>query len=359
VTRPDTVLFLAVAVAATAAGCSDSPGDDDASPDTSARRTSVEANEPAQDVTVRTLEPREYRETLEVTGALQPWEEVEVSAELGGLVREIAFEKGQRIGEGQILARVGDDIARAQLEQAKAELVDAEARQRRAEQLFERSAIPEQELIAATSRRDAQRALVEERELRLERSILRAPISGVALDEPVDEGEVIPAGTRVTTIQRVDRLELQADVPDTEIGWLELGREATVAVDAYPDLRFDARVHFLSPAADRGSRTFTVELALDNSAGRLRPGMIARVSLLRRRVPAGLVVPLDTVLAHEDGQHVFVVQDGVAVERPVEIGGTEGRDALIASGLEAGDRLIVEGHRQIAAGQRVRAREAR
>jgi membrane fusion protein (multidrug efflux system) len=351
-------LVLAAALAVTAAGCGDPADGSSSAQDADTPRPARDAGSTARDVTVQTLEAREFRETLEVTGSLQPWEEVDVSAELGGLVREIAFEKGQRITEGQILARVGDDIARAQLEQARAELVDAEAKQRRAEQLFEREAIPEQELIAATSRRDAQRALVQERELRLERSILRSPIDGVALDEPVDEGEVISAGIRVTTVQQVDRLELEAEVPDTEIGWLEVGREATVEVDAYPDLRFDARVHFLSPAADRGTRTFTVELALDNSEGRLRPGMIARVSLLRRRVPAGLVIPLDAVLTHEDGQHVFVVEDGVAVERPVEIRGTEGRDALVASGLEAGDRLIVEGQRQIAAGQRVRAQEA-
>jgi membrane fusion protein (multidrug efflux system) len=307
---------------------------------------------------VRRIAPRPFRERLEVTGTLLPWEDVDISAELGGLVREIRFEKGQGVEADQLLARVGDDIARAQLEQARAELVDAEAKHRLAEQLFEREAIPEQELIAATSRRDAQRALVRERELKLERSLIRAPIAGVAVDEPVDEGEVVAPGTRITTLQKLDRLKLEADVPDTEIGWLAVGREGSIAVDAYPERTFDAEIRFLSPAADRSTRTFTVELELDNGERLLRPGMIARVSLLRREVSAGIVIPLDAVLNREDGQKVFVVEEGVAVERTVRVEGIEDDLALIGGGLEPGDRLVVDGQRQVGPGEPVRVREA-
>lgn len=356
---PIWMLLVAAGCSLAAAGCADeADGSTEQEAPPSAPQAAAASDSAAQDVRVMTVRPGPFRETLEVTGTLAPWKDVAVSAELGGLVREIAFEKGQRVERGAVLARVGDDIARAQLAQARAELVDAEAKQRRAAQLFEREAIPEQELTAATSRRDAQRALVEEMELRLERSIVRAPISGVAIDEPVDAGEVIAPGTRLTTIQRIDRLKLEADVPDTEIGWLEAGREATVAVDAYPGRRFDARVSFLSPAADRSSRTFEIELSLDNPRRLLRPGMIARVALVRRELSDGLVIPLDAVLTHEDGQRVFVVEDGVADHRRVEIGGTEGDQALIAAGIEAGDRIVVDGQRQIAPGQPVEAREA-
>jgi membrane fusion protein (multidrug efflux system) len=357
VKRSATLLPVLLLCFALAPGCGGSADEPDPSPAAAPEATDPDAAD-RRDVEVRRVVPRPFRERLEVTGTLLPWEDVDVSAELGGLVREIGFEKGQAVEAGQLLAMVGDDIARAQLEQARAELVDAEAKHRLAEQLFEREAIPEQELIAATSRRDAQRALVRERELRLERSLIRAPIPGVALDEPVDEGEVVAPGTRITTVQELDRLKLEAEVPDTEIGWLAVGREGSVAVDAYPERTFDAEIRFLSPAADRSTRTFTVELELDNSERLLRPGMIARVSLLRREVPAGIVIPLDAVLNREDGQKVFVVEEGVAVERTVRVDGIEEDLALIGAGLEPGDRLVVDGQRQVGPGEPVRVREA-
>jgi membrane fusion protein (multidrug efflux system) len=351
-------VFLCFALLAT--GCSGAAdGADPATAQTAVAESDDGNGEAAvYDVKVVRIAPRPFREYLEVTGTLLPWEDVDVSSELGGLVREIAFLKGKPVDKGQVIARVGDDIARAQLEQARAELVDAEEKYERAKQLFERGAIPEQEVTAATSSRNAQRALVEERELRLARSVIRSPIDGVAVDEPVDEGEVIAPGTRVTTVQQIERLKLQADVPDTEIGWLDVGREGVVEVDAFPDRSFEAEIYYVSPAADRSTRTFTVELELANREGLLRPGMITRVTLLRRSVSDGIVIPLDAVLVREEGQHVFVVEEGRTVERTVEIAAVEGEEALVEAGLEPGDQLVVEGQRQVGPDQPVRVQEA-
>lgn len=309
------------------------------------------------DVAVQTIKARLFVETLEVTGTIRPWEEVVVSAELGGLVREIGFDKGERVERGQILARVGDDLARAQLDRARADLADAEAVYEKTSKLYERQAVPEQDLIAATSRRDAVRAQVEEMRLRLERAVVRAPIAGVAIDQPVDAGEVIGPGTRVTTLHQVDRLELEAEVPDTEIAWLEPGRPAEVVVDAYPGRTFEARLHFVAPAADPVTRSFLVELELPNQDGLLRPGMVARAMLVRRTIPSGIVVPLDAIMTREDGDVTFVVEDGVARVRRVVTGAIEGDEALIASGLEEGEQLVVTGQRELVEGHPVQVEE--
>ncbi|RMF73073.1 MAG: efflux RND transporter periplasmic adaptor subunit [Acidobacteria bacterium] len=312
------------------------------------------ATVPPVRVTVLHVEPQRFVESLVVTATLEAWRDVTVSAEFGGTVRSIAFDKGETVRAGQELARVGDDLARAQLAQAEADLMAAEANYAKVSRLFERQAVPKQDLVAATSTRDRARAVVDEMKARLERAVLRAPIDGVVLDRPVEPGEVVPPGTPIARIETVDRLKAVASVPDTEAAWLEIGRSGTLTFDAWPGRSFPARIAFVSPAADRETRTFLVELAVDNTTHRLRPGMVGRASLARRVLDDALVVPFDAVLARAEGSAVFVVDDDcTAVLRPVEIGALEGDRALVAQGLAAGEAVVVEGQHDLVDGQRV------
>ena len=310
--------------------------------------------EDAVPVRVAEVRPGRFRESLELTGTLAPLAEVTVSTENGGLVRELGFEKGDRVETGAILARVGDDLAESRLAQARADLAAAEANYAKVSKLFERQAVPRQDLVAATSRRDRERARVRELTLLLERAVIRAPIDGVAVDRPVDVGEVLAPGTRVTTLQRTDRLKVRVDVPDTEIAWVTRGTTGEVRVDAWPGRTFPARVTFVGPAADPNSRTFPVELVLANPRGELRPGMVARVRLLHPPREDAIVVPLDAVLRRAGGFAAFVVEDGVARERELVLGGrAEGR-VLVRSGLAPGDLLVVAGQRDLEDGRPVR-----
>ncbi len=308
---------------------------------------------PPVPVRVREVRPGRFRESLELTGTLEPRTEVTVSTENGGLVRELGFEKGDRVDRDRVLARVGDDLAESRLAQARADLAAAEANFTKVSRLFERRAVPRQDLVAATSRRDRERARVRELELLLERAVVRAPIAGVAVDRPVEVGEVLAPGTRITTLQDTDRLKVRVDVPDGEVSWIRPGTGAEVRVDAVPDRTFSARVTFVGPAADPSTRTFPVELLLDNRRGELRPGMVARVRLLHPPREDAIVVPLDAVLRRSGGFVAFVVEGGVARERRVEPGARAGGRVLVRRGLAPGDLLVVAGQRDLADGRPV------
>ncbi len=304
-------------------------------------------------VTVQELAPRPFRERLELTGTLEPYEEVEITSENGGMIRELLFEKGDRVKEGQLLCRIGDDLAQARLDQARAELMAAEANYVKVSKLFERQAVPQQDLVAATARRDQLTAAVREREMILDRALLRSPIDGVALDRPVEEGEVLLPGARVTTLQNLRRLKAVTSVPDTEIRWLTLGAPASLELDAWPGRSFPATITFLSTAVDTESRTFPVELELENPEGALRPGMVARIRLDRRSVENGIAAPLDALITRVEGPVAYVVEDCRAVLRHVKIGATEGDSVLVEGGLAAGDLLVVAGQKDLVNGQAV------
>jgi membrane fusion protein (multidrug efflux system) len=308
-------------------------------------------------VRVRELEADVYVDRFEVTGIVAPWREYVLGAEFGGLVREVAFDRGDRVARGQVLARVGDDLARARLDQSSAELMASEANFVKVSKLAEREAVPRQDLVAATARRDRDRAVVVEAEARLDRATIRSPVDGSAAERYVDPGEVAAPGAAVARIQEAGRLKLEAAVPDTEIGWLAVGGPIAASFDAWPARSFEGRIRFVATSADPVTRTFTVEAELPNRELVLRPGMIARVQLVRRTIEDAVTVPQDALVTRVEGAVAFVVEDCRARLRSVVIGGSENGTVLILDGLEAGEALVVEGQRDLADGQPVRSED--
>ncbi len=314
--------------------------------------TSDAPPEPAPvNVTVMTLEPANLTERVELAGRLAPWKEVTVSTELGGTVQEIGFEKGRGVRAGQVLAKVGTDLLTASLEEAEAELMGTEAHFKKTSELFDRQAVPRADLISATSQHKRSQARVAQARLRVERSIIKAPISGIAVDREVESGEVVAPNSRITTIHQVNRVKAVLGIPEDDIAFFDVGDEAILEVDAYRGREFAGRVHFLSPAATQKNRSFPAEI--DNRSGELRPGMIARVSLAKQVFEDAIVVPRDAVLERDTGEIAFVLEAERAVARQVDVGPAEQGRVVILKGLEAGEQLIVTGHRNLVDGQRV------
>jgi len=329
-----------------------------------AARPSAEADAPAvrseiapadRPMPVRTvrLEPSTFTEHFEVTGVVRPWREYALAAEFGGLVREVGFDRGDRVEAGQVLARIGDDLARARLDQARADLLASEANFEKMSRLVERDAAPRQDLVAATARRDRDRAAVAEGEARLDRSVVRSPVRGTVVERAIDPGEVAPPGAPVATVQDDGRLKIEVSVPDTEIGRIGVDGRATIRVDARPGERIPARVRYVAPSADPVTRTFPVELVVGSTDAGLRPGLVVRAEMERGQVDGAVAAPLEALVVGVDGTVAFVVEDCRAHRRPVRTGGSEGDTVLVLEGLSVGDELVVQGQRDLGDGQRV------
>lgn len=322
--------------------------------ETPASDPAAESAAPAVNVTTMALEADSLVDELRLVGRLEPWVEVRISSELGGTVQGIGFDKGDRVRKDQELARIGTDLLEAALAEAEAELTAAEANYTKATELFERQAVPRQEVIAATSTFKRAQARVEQAKLRVARSIIRAPISGVAVSREIELGEVVPPGAVVTTLHQTSRLKADVGIPENDIAYFRVGGAATLEIDAYPEESFRGRIHFLGPAATGQNRTFPAEIEVDNGSGELRPGMIVRVALVRRVFEDAVVVPRDAILERDTGTVAFVLEDGRAVQRPVRTGPSHEGKIVVTEGLALGESLIVTGHRNLVDGQRVR-----
>jgi membrane fusion protein (multidrug efflux system) len=326
---------------------------------TEAAPADVGQGAPPVSVEVRALEPRRLVERVELSGELEPWVHVSVSAELGGRVELVSFREGQHVSEGQVLARVGSDMFEADLAEARARLDGAQAIHEKTEQLFKREHVPRQELIAATSALRAAEARVKQAELRLERSVITAPISGVALSREVEPGEVVAPGAPITELLRLDRLKAVAGIPENDIASFRVGGAATIEVDAFPDRTFEGRIHLIGPSAMGPSRTFPTEIAIDNPSGELRPGMIARVALVKRTLDDVIVVERDVLQDRDTGPVAVVAADGVASVRELTLGASDGNLVVVEAGLAPDELLIVTGQRGLIDGQAVEVVEGR
>lgn len=310
-------------------------------------------------VEVRTVEPAEFTEVIRLTGTVQANQDVVVSAEESGVIRQLFVEKGRPVSAGQPIAKVDDRILRSQVEQARAEASLATEIWERRRRLWEEDRVgSELAYLEARSTAEQARANLETLEQRLERTTVRAPISGILDDRMVEVGTMVSSGIPVARIVDLNPVKVRGGVPERYAVDVEVGSSATATFDVLGGQSYEGEISFVGAAVDRASRTFPVELVIANPGRAVKPEMVASVTLVRRGLDAALVVPQEALVRVEDGFQVFVVEERddelVAVARSVTVGPSQRNRAVIESGLEEGDRLIVVGQHQVATGDRVR-----
>ena len=293
-------------------------------------------------------------DVLEIAGRLEPRAEVMVSSELGGAVEEVRFDKGDRVERGALLARVGSDLLRAALAEAEAELEGARLDYVQAKQLVEREASPRQDFLGAEVNVKRFEARVEAARLRLTRSEITAPVSGVIVQRDIEPGEVLGPGSPVAVLHDTAVLRATIGIPETDISFFSVGSPAAVSLDAYPDRSCDGRITYIAPTATRPRRSFEAEVEVENADGTLRSGLIVRTGLQRRVFEDAVVVARDALVERDGILHAFVLEDGTAGLRSITLGPDEDDRVVITAGLEVGETLITNGHRDLVDGQPVR-----
>lgn len=319
-----------------------------------------EAAEPAapqeeRRVRVRVLEvrPEAVIDFLELPGDLLPERRAVLAAEVPGTVESLRVEEGQRVSTGQLLATVDTRALDQELAEAQALFDQAADEHRRAEALFESRSITRSALIEAKTARDVVAARLASARLRLEKSRVEAPWPGVVAAKRVEVGDYVVPGQAMVELVDTSRLKVRAPVAASDVPFLGVGEPVTIQVSSLPGERFEGTVVRLAAELDPASRTLGLEAELPNRDGRLKPGMLARLKIPRRRIPDALVVPLDAVVDLEDRRVVYVVVGGEAERREVAAGPVLGDRVVIERGLEPGDRVVIDGQSRIAPGQPV------
>lgn len=297
------------------------------------------------------LEPQAFETTLTFNGSLLADKSIDIKSELRGKVERIAFTDGQRVAEGDLILTIESGELSAELRSVREQLALAETNADRLESLIERGSVTVSERDDAISRREVLRADQRRLEVRLQKTRINAAFAGTLGLRQVSPGDLIEADTLITSLQTLDKLQVDFSVPERYVALLEPQTSLILWVAGFSQ-PFTAQVRAISPRVDVNTRTLIVRADVANQQRKLRPGNYARVELTTRNDTA-LLVPSIAVLQSVENTSVFTVENGVAVRRTVETGRRNSAQVEILRGLQVGDEIITSGIQSVREGEAV------
>jgi len=319
---------------------------------------------PAVPVEVAATRRAEMAAVYSGTAPIESERKAFVMPKVKGEIRRVLADEGQRVREGQVLARLDGD-------QLRLEVALAEATMRKLERDYARNTeLQAKGLISAVSidnlkyELEAAKASWELARLQLSYTDIRSPIAGTVtqrLDVVKVGNTVTPVGgviesadSALFVVEDLDSLMLRVNIPERELAKLSVGQTAELSFDAVPGRAFTGKIALISPFVDAGTATFGVRIRVTDTDGMLRPGMFARVAIVYERKLDALQIPRTALLDGDGPPKVFVVKDGKAVERPVQLGLSNGAYVEVVTGLKDGEQVVVVGQAAIKPGATVR-----
>ena len=307
---------------------------------------------PAVAVQVETVATSDWPEELRVTASVLPLRRAEPGTVLLGRVDELLRQEGDRVRRGDVLARVESREVSARLAQAEAAHAAAQANERNAllmkermERLFARQAASKKNLDDALAGYDAAVAHTRAAEegvaaarMYVSYAEVTAPFDGIVVNKLIEAGDTASPGRPLFVIEDISTIKIEAQVPESVVSGLEIGRPVEVEVAGE---RLEGQLAEILPAADPRSRTFTARILLENPQRRLRSGMFARLNLggPGRQV---IAVPESAIVRRGPLAGIFVVSDGSARLRWVTLGRSRDGSVEVLTGLRAGERFVAE-----------------
>jgi membrane fusion protein (multidrug efflux system) len=267
---------------------------------------------------------------------------------------KVEVSEGETVSKGQVIARIDPDDFRIAVDSARASFELASANYKRLASLFEQEIVAKAEIDKLEAQVKTSRAALENAELMLSRCTIKAPISGVIRSLDATEGLLLSVSDPVAEILQVDRVKAVVGIPESDVALVKNIKEVSLIIQALDNKEVVGRHHFLAGSPESGARLYRLELAIDNEGNLIMPGMFFRAKLVKRVIKDTVAVPLFTVIKREDQQFVFVEEDGVAKKLPVELGIMEDWRVQITKGLSPGSRVVVEGHRDIDHGHKLK-----
>jgi RND family efflux transporter MFP subunit len=306
---------------------------------------------------------------LTASGYVVAQQKASLASKATGRLVYLGVEEGDRVQNGQVVARIEDQDVQATLARTQADLRLAQADSSDASQSYQRQKTllssglasqaemdaAEARLLRVSASIGAARAVVKEASVALENTRIRAPFSGTVLTKDADVGEVVApfassasARGAVVTIANMSSLLVEADVSESNITRVRIDQPCEIVLDAYPDVRYPGYVHKIVPTADRAKATVLTKVRFRQLDARVLPEMSAKVTFLSRELPSDeadnapkLTVPAAAVVTRNDHQAVFLISGNIVREIEVKTGELLADRIVVTEGVAQGDRVVL------------------
>ncbi len=336
----DKMTIIALAAALTACGSAESneggPGGDGPPP------MPVEVAIAQQDTVI---------DELLATGQIEAVQAIELKPEIEGRLVSILAREGAVVGRGTPLFKIDDAELSALVAQLEAERDLADQALKRTRELLQRNASSQADLEEAEANQRSTHAQLELQQVRLERTVVRAPFAGTVGERYVSIGDYVTTSTPLTTLQTIDPQRAVFRVPERHANRLALGQTVRFQVAAVPDHDFVGEVNFVDPRVQLPGRMITVKAQVPNPDRELLPGMFIETRLVTDVRPDAIVVPEDAILPLQGGNYVWVIEEGTASRREVELGvRVPGFVEVRGGGVPANAQVVIGGLERLSEG---------
>jgi membrane fusion protein (multidrug efflux system) len=293
--------------------------------------------------------------THKVTATITSDADAPALAKVPGEVVELLVEEGDRVTEGQVLARLDGERLRLEMLAARAELVGTRKAYQRNIDLHARGLISASMFEGLKYDLVALEASYEVHKLNYEYSNIRAPISGVVSRREIKPGQTLAADDVAFRITDTTQLVAYLQMPQAELHKFRTGQNATLTVAASPEVRYPASITRISPTIDTRNGTFRATAIIDNTSGELAPGMFARFTVAYEEHPEALLIPLTALIDEDEQATVYVLNGTEVLRRSVTTGIETNGQIEILDGLDEYDTIVVTGQSGLRDGSKVLA----
>ena len=311
---------------------------------------------PPVNVVTLDLQPTVLRDKINLPGVIEPWERLDLMAKIGGSIEEVFVKEGEQVRQGQLIARIESKDYQIALDSAKAAYELAKISLARNQSLRSKGIATQANLDELEAQFRQAKAAVENAELQLSRCRITAPLAGVIsrLDAKIGSvvNQMVPAS--IAEILQLDQVKAMVSIPESDVAAVRKLKNVEVEIQALGHEKVRGAVYFLAPVTETQAHVYRLELRIPNQDHHILPGMFVRADIVKEVRAQALAVPLFSVISRNKEQFVYLEENGAARKKTVQTGFLEGWQVLITDGLQAGDKVIVEGHRSVEDGQKVK-----
>jgi len=311
---------------------------------------------PAQ-VTMATVAQRQFTDAIEVLGVAKGRQSVTITAATTQLVEKVHFTDGQSVKKGAVLISLKNTEQDAGVSSAQSQLLNAERTYKRYQTLSDEGWVSKAQLEQYESAYKAAQGTLNAAKARQADREIRAPFGGVVGLSDVTPGALVNPGSPIVTLDDISTVRVDFQVPEQYLSLIHEGLPIDAVVDAYAGQKIHGRIARLDTRVDERTRSVTARAEFPNTGGKLKPGMLIRVSISRGQRQA-LAVPESAVSVQGDSAFVFLIRANgpraIAEQHPIVTGLRQDNVVEVLDGVQAGDRIIADGLNKVQPGQPIR-----
>lgn len=305
-------------------------------------------------VRVKEVDRKYFSKFFEATGQLEAINEAYISPEVSGQITKINVEEGQRVREGQLLARLNTSLIEKNIEELKTQLNLAEIFYNKQSELWQKGIGSERQYLEAKNNYETLKNKLASAQEQYNMSIIKAPINGYVENILLKQGELAVPGMQLMRLVDIDKLKITARLSEAYLPIIKKGDKVTITFPTFPDIVLHEKVSRVGNIVNEQNRTFEVEIEVSNADGRLKPNLLATVKINDYNSENALVVPSLVIREDVKGPYLYIAQQvgdrWVSKKKYVSTGHSYMNETEILSGITEGELVITDGYSNVSDG---------